>query len=266
MIYKVPEVDLDAPFVVIDIGNTSTTIATSHEGSIKTPLAAATDDHDAFAEAYASHTEAMPKGKPGVIVIGSVVPDALEWVATFIAEREDRNALVVGDALPFPIDVVVKDAKAIGVDRVCAAAAAYERIQGACTVIDFGTAVTVDLVDEDGALRGGAILPGLRLQLRALHEHTAALPEVEPGWPDHPYGRDTTEAMQTGVCRGMAGAVRALVESYATAINRWPQVIATGGDVVFMAPHCDFLDTTVEHLTLVGISLAFTKHLEGMGA
>jgi type III pantothenate kinase len=164
------------------------------------------------------------------------------------------------------MDVGVKDKRAIGVDRVCEAAAAYDKLQTGCTVVSFGTAVTVDLVDDDGTLLGGAILPGLRMQLRALHENTAALPEVQPGIPELPYGRDTTEAIQNGVCRGLTGAVRGLVEAYATHLNRWPHVVATGGDVAFLAPHCDFLDTIVSDLTLRGIGLAYDKHLAEQGA
>ena len=91
-------------------------------------------------------------------------------------------------------------------------------------------------------------MPGLKMQLCALNEHTAVLPEVEPAMPELPYGRNTIEAMQAGVCRGLIGAVRALVEGYAASLNRWPQVIATGGDLKLIAPHCDFLDTLVELL------------------
>ena len=71
--------------------------------------------------------------------------------------------------------------------------------------------------------------------------------------------------MQTGVCRGLAGAVRALVEAYATTLNRWPKVVATGGDAAFFAPHCDFLDRVVDHLTLQGVALAYAKHLADSG-
>ncbi len=84
--------------------------------------------------------------------------------------------------------------------------------------------------------------------------------------PELPFGRDTTEAIQIGVCRGIAGAVRGLVESYATHLHRWPQVVATGGDLSFIAPHCDFLDTLAKDLTLRGIGLAYTKHMTAMGA
>ena len=112
------------------------------------------------------------------------------------------------------MDVAVTDAKAIGVDRVCEAAAAYDRLSTGCTVVSFGTAVTIDLVDDDGTLLGGAILPGIALQMRALHEFTAALPEATPGFPELPFGRNTIEAIQTGVCRGLVGAVREIVEGY----------------------------------------------------
>ncbi|MGB2986166.1 MAG: type III pantothenate kinase [Phycisphaerae bacterium] len=256
----------NAPVVVIDIGNTFTGIATWWKGDLKTPLSVPTDDERAFAEAFAAHTDAAPKGRPAAVVIGSVVPTALEHARTYVAKRREQDALVIGETIPLPIDVDVTDTRAIGVDRVCAAAAVYDKLQTGCTVIDFGTAVTIDLIDDAGTLLGGAILPGLKMQLHALHEHTAVLPEVEPAMPELPYGRSTTEAIQTGVCRGLAGAVRALVEAYAEYLNRWPQVVATGGDLAFIAPYCDFLDAQVQHLTLRGIGVAYAKHLKDRGA
>ena len=113
---------------------------------------------------------------------------------------------------------------------------------------------------------GGAILPGIGLQMRALHEYTAALPLVKPGVPELPYGTNTVEAIQTGVCRGIAGAVRNITEGYATHLNRWPQLVATGGDAELMMPLCDFVDTWVTDLTLRGIGLAYSNHLAALGA
>lgn len=265
MIYKVPPYDPKAPIIVIDIGNTHVTLATLHEDKLKTPLPVATSDEAGFAEAFGAHVEAIGKTKPAATVIASVVPSALERIRGTVADRLDKDPLVVGEAIPLPLDVDVKDPSAIGTDRVCAAAAAYEKLRTGCTIVDFGTAITVDLVNNDGTLLGGAILPGIALQLRALHEYTAVLPEVAPGFPELPYGRDTVEAMQTGVCRGIAGAVRGLVEGYASHLNHWPQVLATGGDVMLMAPHCDFLDTLVEHLTLRGIGVAYQQHMGAFG-
>lgn len=263
---KIPlDYDPSAPVVVIDIGNTAVGIATWHAGQLKTPLSVPMADRPAFDEAFKGHQAACPKNRPAAVVIGSVVPTALKQICTFVRQSLDYNALVVGDTVPLPLDVGVTDSREIGVDRVCAAAAAYEKLQAPCTIVDFGTAVTVDVVDEEGTFLGGAILPGLSMQFRALHEQAAQLPEVSAGVPEFPYGRNTVEAIQTGVCRGLAGAVRSLVEGYATALNHWPQVVATGGDLEFMAPHCDYLDTLVTDLTLQGIGMAYAKYLAGSG-
>ncbi len=265
MIQPIFEYDPDAPVILVDIGNTSVDVATWHEDSVKTPLSIPTCDATAFEAAYCALVKEMGAGEPAATVIASVVPDVLERINSYVVEQRDRDPLVIGERIPLPLEVDVRDAKAIGADRVCTAAAAYEQIQRACTVVDFGTAVTVDLVDDEGTLSGGAILPGLKLQLGALCEKTSQLPEVEPGVPETPYGRDTVEAMQVGVCRGLAGAVRGLVEGYASSVNHWPQVIATGGDLALMMPLCDFVDTAVEHLTLRGIGLAYNKHMQALG-
>lgn len=266
MTYRPPPFDPDAPVVVVDIGNTSIHMATWHAGRVKTPLAVPTDDQAAFDEGFEAHARALPRGRPAAIVISSVVPPVLERMRTQLTARMDQEPLVVGETIPLPLDVRVDDSAAIGVDRVCAAGAAYEKLQTACVVVDFGTAVTVDLIDDEGTFLGGAILPGLTMQLRALHEYTAQLPLAAVEMPPLVYGRNTVEAIQVGVGRGLAGAVRGIVEGYATSLNRWPQVIATGGDAAFMAPHCDFLDTLVKDLTLTGIGLAYTKHLAAQGA
>lgn len=263
---KLPAYDPNAPVIVLDIGNSNTKIATWHQNTLKTVLAAPTNDMDAFLEVFDAHWKAAGKGKPAATIIGSVVPKALGRISAAIVEIQDREPLIVGETIPLPLDVAVKDSKAIGVDRVCAAAAAYDRVQKGCTIVSFGTAVTIDLVDDEGTLLGGAILPGVDLQFRALHEFTAVLPLVKPGVPELPYGTDTTEAIQTGVCRGLAGSVREIVEGYATHLNRWPQTIGTGGGVELMMPLCDFIDTWATDLTLRGIGLAYSNHLAELGA
>jgi type III pantothenate kinase len=261
-----PSFDPGAPSIVVDIGNTSVDVATWYENQLKTPLSVATGDEPAFAEVMKAHIEAMATNRIPAVVVASVVPKVLDQIRAYVDETMERRVLVVGEQVPLPIELGVRNPKEVGIDRVCAAAAAYETIQSGCIVIDFGTAVTVDLVDDEGVFRGGAILPGPTLQLRSLKQHTAALPEVKPALVDHAYGRDTVEAMRVGVCYGVAGAVRGLVERYAGAINHWPQVVATGGDLEWMAPACEFLDTCVNHLALRGIGIAYSKHLTAAGA
>ena len=262
---RLPRFDPGAPVIAIDAGNTTTSLATWKDGGLLTPLSVGTGDMNGFREAFAAHVGAMSPRRPVAVAMASVVPEATKWIRNFVSDELNLVALVVGDTLPLPLEVDVEDARAIGADRVCAAAATYATLGTACIVVDFGSAVTVDLIDDAGVLKGGAILPGLTMQLRALHEFTAALPHVGVAFPELPYGRNTTEAMQTGVCRGVAGAVRGLVEAYATALNRWPQVVATGGDLEVLAPHCDYLDSTVRDLTLRGVGLAYSKHLASQG-
>lgn len=265
MIRKLRGYDPSAPIIVLDIGNSKTHIATWHHNELRTPLAVASDDDKAVADAILAHLDSAPD-RTAAAVIGSVVAAATNRVTKIVQDSLDADALIVGHSIPLPMDVDVKDAGAVGVDRICAAYAAYERIETGCIIVDFGTAVTVDLVDDEGTFLGGAILPGLDLQLRSLHDHTSALPLAKPDVPTLPYGRNTEEAIQTGVCRGLAGAVRALVEGYAAHLCRWPQTIATGGDLAFMKPHVDFIDTFVTDLTLRGIGLSYTKHLSELGA
>ena len=117
-----------------------------------------------------------------------------------------------------------------GIDRILNVAAAYEQMGKACVVVDAGTAVTVDVCNDQGEFLGGAILPGAALQFQAMNQHTAALPKVELADPTEPIGTSTASAMQLGVFHGIRGAVKELVENYVMELGNWPEVIATGGD------------------------------------
>jgi len=254
-------IDPWAPAIVINVGNTHTNLAIWNHERLGATVRSATGEMTAFEEAYRAQIDTLPKNRITPTVIGSVVPDATTQICEFIDELFSHDALVIGRQVPLPMDVAVEDSVKIGVDRVCASAAAYEQLQAACTVVDFGTAVTVNLVDDEGVLLGGAILPGVQLQLRSLAEHTAQLPPLTASAPHSLFGRNTEEAMLVGVCRGLVGAVRGIVEGYASSINRWPHVVATGGDLELLLPMCDFIDSPVKDLTLRGIGLAYTKFL-----
>lgn len=259
------KLDRDAAVIIVDVGNTATRVATWHERTVKAPLSAKTGDADELATIFDAHLRDCPTGKPAAVIVASVVPAAVPGIQTLTSDRLSRDALIIGGKVALPIDLGVDDPTKIGVDRVCSASAAFDQLGTGCVVVDFGSAVTVDLVDDDGVLLGGAILPGVRMQLRAMHEFTAVLPAVEPAMTELPFGRNTTEAMQAGVCRGISGAVRNLVEGYASHLNRWPQVVATGGDLERMMHHCDFIDSAVTDLVLRGVGVAYTKHIAAIG-
>ena len=142
------------------------------------------------------------------------------------------------------------------------AAAAYDVLDQACVVVDAGTAITVDFVDGAGTFHGGAIAPGAQLQLDALNQRTAQLPEVDFDHPAEVIGHNTIEAMRCGVFYGLRGMVRELVEQFAEAHGQYPMVVATGGDANVLFREYDLVDRVVPDLTLMGIALTLRRALE----
>jgi len=194
------------------------------------------------------------------VVISSVVPSTLATLAEWIEKTLKLEPLIIGRQVALPIDVALPAPYAVGVDRICCAAAAYHFKKDAVVVVDFGTAITVDAVDDQGAFMGGAIYPGLELQALALHEHTALLPKVRVKRPESIIGENTAAAIESAIYYGTAGAVRGIVERYAEQFGKWPWVIATGGDAALLAEACQIFDTVIPDLCLIGVGLAYDKH------
>jgi len=197
--------------------------------------------------------------RKSAIVIGSVNPEGTARIKELAEAISGRAVLRVRDDLPLPMPLAIDNPREVGVDRVCCAAAAYERIGGACAVASFGTAVTVDCVSPDGCFLGGAILPGVDLCFEALHTGTAQLPRVTARRPAGPYGRNTHDAIVNGVVYGLLGALREIVERFATDLREWPQLVITGGNAPLIAELADFVDAVVPDLCLMGIALAHRK-------
>lgn len=254
-----------APAVVVDIGNTTTHVGLWRDGAVSDQSGhpTALESLESVGEAFIRHAESVADDVVLSVVIASVVPAALVRFSAWVADRLNVEPLVVGRHVPLPLPVKLPKPEAVGVDRLCAAAAAFAITGAPCAVVDFGTAITVDVVDQEGAFIGGAILPGVGLQATALHEHTALLPLVLVQRPERAIGRDTVEAIRSGVYHGVSGAVRGVVETYATELGRWPTVIATGADAGLIAGACDYFSALVPDLCLRGVGLAYARWHEG---
>lgn len=193
------------------------------------------------------------------IIIGSVNPRVTLEVQPLVEELTGQGAYLVRDDLPLPMTVNVEFPDQVGVDRVCAAAAAFDHIRGPCAVASFGTAITIDCVSGTGEFMGGTILPGLELSCRALHEFTAQLPRVKPTQPGAVFGRNTHDAINSGVVFGAVGAMREIVEGFATELGQWPQLVITGGNAGLIGRIATFVDSVVPDLTLMGIALTYRR-------
>ena len=195
----------------------------------------------------------------GPAVLASVNPAASELVRRALIQDVGIKTLCIGSDVPLPMKVDLPAPEKVGVDRILNAAAAYERIKEAVVVVDAGTAITVDFVSAEGIFVGGAILPGLGLSARALNEGTALLPLVKVAKPEQIIGKDTVGAISTGIFFGALGAIREIIERYATDLGAWPTTIITGGDGQAIRSECDFIQACVPELTLLGIELAYRK-------
>ncbi|MFC1781376.1 type III pantothenate kinase, partial [Planctomycetota bacterium] len=149
----------------------------------------------------------------------------------------------------------------VGTDRVVSAAAAYDVVQDSVVVADFGTAVTIDLIDENGVFQGGVICPGFEISAKSLKENTAQLPNIKVTRPKEPYGKNTAEAINCGLYYSILGALQEVIRRYADKIDKWPQTVITGSGAKTICADCEFIDNYVPHLVVKGIVLAFKKYL-----
>ncbi len=248
--------------VVVAIGNTHVRAATCTDGEISDRTVVATERALAEPSALDPILALSAQTEDSRVVISSVVPTVLSAFRAGIERQGNVTALVVGSDIPLPMPMDVESPKSVGADRVCAAAAAFARVKQACVVVDFGTAITVNAVGDDGAFLGGAILPGIGLGARALAEHTAALPLVEVREPGTVVGRSTEAALMSGLFYGARGAIREIVEAMAGSFGKWPTLLFTGGDAVLVGEDCDFADLVITDLGLLGLELADRLHLE----
>ncbi|HRP62368.1 MAG TPA: type III pantothenate kinase [Phycisphaerales bacterium] len=245
------------PIVAINVGNTRTQFGRFVDGQLEGTDRLDNKDVAAIVNHVVEQWRSVAEQPNAAIIIASVNDPLADRVASAIEDQLTVEVYRIGDDLPVPIGRQLDPETITGVDRLLNAAAAYESLGQACVIVDAGTAVTVDFVDGEGTFHGGAIAPGARMQLRALHEHTSALPELEFQEPEkEAFGRNTAQAMLQGVYHGIRGMVWRLVEQYAERYGAYPTVIATGGDAHVLFGEDELIDRIVPELTLHGIACA----------
>ena len=212
-------------FLTIDVGNTSIKWAL-FDGALVA--------QNGRSQSAASLLESLPKTTVHAALIASVVPSLTEQLCKALQVGLGIKAQVAGRDFAVPIENRCVPPERVGVDRLLNALAAREMASQsdgrvACVVVDVGSAITVDAVDELGRFLGGAIAPGPDLQARALHEHTALLPLVKVRAPKSPIGRSTDQAILSGIHWGVVGAASELVRRIAPLAGEPAVVFVTGG-------------------------------------
>jgi type III pantothenate kinase len=255
--------------IAVDIGNSNIRVGLFLEGELKSVDSMPGEDPARLAETISSAWEQIPvsksskqKKRDGVIVVSSVKPAWVETVQKIVKEELGEKVFVIGDNIPLPMAMFVDEPLSVGTDRVVAAAAAYAVVEDAVVVADFGTALTIDLVDQNGVFQGGVICPGLVMEARALKDGTAQLPMVNVTRPEGPYGKNTADAINCGLYYAAIGTLEEVIRRYAEKIGRWPQTILTGSAAQIIKDDCQFIDNYVPDLVVRGIALAYRMYLD----
>jgi type III pantothenate kinase len=221
------------PHVVVDIGNTRIKWGLVAPDELRLEATASLPDDPA---AWESQWEVWARSgaRPGPFtwVLTSVQPQRCRCLQDWLQARGEQ-VVVLEKASQLPLTVALPEPDKVGIDRLFNAVAAKGKLSPGepAVLIDAGSAVTVDWLDEGHAFCGGAILPGLRLMAQALHDYTALLPLVEIEAPPLLPARATIPAMKAGIFWAVAGGIEAVVQRLRAASKVPPRVFLTGGDL-----------------------------------
>ncbi len=192
--------------------------------------------------------------------ISSVVPPARSALRHIAEDIATGPTVVVEPGVKTGIPILIDNPHEVGADRIINALAAVERYGAPAVVVDFGTSTNFDVVSAAGEYVGGAIAPGLEISVDALIGATAALRRVEFLPPRSPIGKNTVEAIQSGVIYGHAGLVDGIIGRISAEFDGAVNVLATGGLASTIVPHCATVDIVDEFLTLHGLREIFERN------
>lgn len=252
----------------IDIGNSHTQLGVFAGDELVAHWRVASDERrtaDEWQVVVTGLTNTAGIGRIEALSLSCTVPSILHEMRALIDRYyADCPTAIVEPGVKTGVQIMTDNPREVGADRVVNALAASTLYGGPCVVVDFGTATTVDAINADGHYLGGSIAPGIAISLEALGRRGAQLRRVELAHPRGVIGKNTVEALQSGLVYGFAGQVDGIVTRVLEALDapETTSVIATGGlaDVVL-----DDCDTVTEHepwLTLIGLRLVHEKNYD----
>ncbi len=192
-------------------------------------------------------------GEVEQIIVSSVVPDMNNRFLDCLEKVFLKQPTLVGPNIYPKIQLDIENPTEIGTDLVSNAVAAHHKLGQDCIIVDFGTALTFTTLTGDGKILGVSIVPGLRTAIKALFNKTAQLPEVPLDHPKTALGKNTVQAIQTGIFYGYTGLVIHMIETLKNEVGAHFKVIATGGlssTIDVLKNHFDVVDPD---LTLNGL-------------
>lgn len=252
--------------LVIDVGNTNIVFGVYDElelvqhWRIETRKNRAADEYGILLRQMFVWSS-VDAGAVDSAILSCVVPPMVRTLEMTCSRYFGVTPLVVGPGVRTGMPILVENPREVGADRIVNAVAAFELVQGACIVVDFGTATTFDAVSADGKYLGGAIAPGPAVSTDALFHHASKLPRVEVARPRHVIGRNTVESMQSGIYFGYVALVDGLVERMRAELGAPCRVLATGGLASLIGEDSRTIDEVLPFLTLDGLRILWDRNL-----
>jgi type III pantothenate kinase len=253
--------------LVVDVGNTQTHLGT-YDGEVLV-------EHWRFATVRASTADELGAVLRSLLelrgmafadidasIVSSTVPQLRPEWQTMSSRYLGHEMLVVGPGVRTGMGIRYDNPREIGPDRLVNAVAGLHTVGGPCVIVDFGTAVTHDVVSADGDYLGGVIFPGVEISLEALSERAAALPRVDLVEPRTLIGKTTVDAIRSGVLFGFAAMVDGIVGRLREQLGAETKTVATGGLAPLVVPYCDAIDGVDDQLTLTGLRLIWERNRE----
>ncbi len=190
-------------------------------------------------------------------IICSVVPDVTKILEKDFKKLLGKQPYIIGKGVKVPIKNLYRKPKQVGQDRLVNAYAGVMLYGAPLIAVDFGTAVTFDVVSRKKEYLGGMILPGLGISLDALNQRTALLPKIKLSKPKEFIGRDTKSSMLSGIVYGFVALTDDLVIRIKKKIGKNAKVIGTGGNIDLIGKYCKRIDKIDRDLTLKGLNLIY---------
>lgn len=252
--------------LVVDVGNTNITFGVYREKELVTTFRMTTkllrtSDEFGISIMELLRINGISRDELEGTIVASVVPNIMHSLNGALVRYLGTKPINVGPGIKTGIRIVTENPREIGPDRIVDAVAAYELYGGPVLVLDFGTATTYDLVDENGDFCAGITAPGLRISAKALWEDTAKLPEIEIRKPKSILAQETISSMQAGLVYGQIGQTEYIVKQVKEEFGREDiKVVATGGLGRIIADETDAIDEYNSALTLEGLRIIYEKN------
>src|ERR1700712_1713395 len=251
--------------LAIDIGNTNTVLGVFEGDRLVHSWRGKTDARNPADELMLTFSGLL-RDTPVTGISGcSTVPAALRELRAMLSRYwPGVPTVLVEPGIKTGVALLFDNPKEVGADRIVNTLAAFHLVNGPAIVVDFGTSTNFDVVSGKGEFLGGALAPGIEISLDALAARAAQLRTVELVLPRSPIGRNTVEALQSGILYGFGGQVDGLVRRLAAVLEpddpESVEVIATGGLAPLIIGHAETLTRHEPDLTLVGLRLIHERN------